>query len=70
MKKLIFVLIFGSLFAQYLPDVSEMSEIEKMLVFENNKKSPAISILFIWIVKALFLEKRKLTIFKAKLTQI
>ena len=34
----------GSLFAQYLPDVSKMSETEKMLVFENNKKSPALGV--------------------------
>ena len=46
MKKLIFILILGSLYAQYLPDVSEMSETEKMLVFENNKKSPTLGILF------------------------
>ena len=46
MKKLIFILMVGSLFAQYLPDVSEMSETEKMLVFENNKKSPALGVLF------------------------
>jgi len=36
----------GSLFAQYLPDVSQMSETEKMLVFENNKKSPALGVFF------------------------
>ena len=38
--------MLGGLFAQYLPDVSQMSETEKMLVFENNKKSPALGVLF------------------------
>ena len=46
MKKLIFILMVGGLFAQYLPNVSEMSETEKMLVFENNKKSPALGVVF------------------------
>ena len=46
MKKLILILMLGSLFAQYLPDVSQMSETEKMLVFENNKKSPALGVVF------------------------
>ena len=36
----------GSLFAQYLPDLSEMSETEKMLVFENNEKHPAFGVIF------------------------
>ena len=46
MKKLIFILTVGGLFAQYLPDVSKMSETEKMLVYENNKKSPALGVVF------------------------
>ena len=46
MKKLILLLMLGSLFAQYLPDVSNMSEVEKMMVFDNNKKSPALGVVF------------------------
>ena len=46
MKKLILILMIGSLFAQYLPDVSKMSEIEKMHVFAYNKKSPELAIGF------------------------
>ena len=46
MKKLIIILMVGSLFAQYLPDVSNMSEVEKMMVFENNKKSVFRGVLY------------------------
>ena len=37
MKKILIIVLFIniSLFSQYLPDVSNMSETEKMLVFEN-----------------------------------
>ena len=46
MKKLLCVLMFGSLFAQYLPDMSDMNETEKMLVFENNEKHPELGVIF------------------------
>ena len=46
MKKLILLLMVGSLFAQYLPDVSKMSEIEKMHAFAYNKKSPELAVGF------------------------
>ena len=46
MKKLILLLMVGSLFAQYIPNVSKMSEIEKMHVFAYNKKSPELAVGF------------------------
>ena len=52
MKKLILILMVGSLLAQYLPDISKMSEIEKMLVFENNKKSPALGVWFSFLLSS------------------
>jgi len=35
----------GSVFSQYLPDMTDMNEIEKMMVFQYNKKSPAIGVI-------------------------
>jgi len=46
MKKLIFILIFSSLFAQYLPDVSSMSETEKTLIFQQNKKNSSLAVIY------------------------
>jgi hypothetical protein len=42
MKKLIFILMVGSLFAQDV-DTSGMSEVEKQMLFKQNDKSPAFA---------------------------
>ena len=43
---LLFIIVTAPLIAQYLPNISEMNETEKMLVFENNKKSPALAVFY------------------------
>ena len=45
MKKLLFILMIGTLFAQYLPpqsDIAKMSSTEKLMLYNMNEKSPAI----------------------------
>jgi len=39
-------MLIGSLFAQYIPDVSNMNEVQKMMLFEQNKKKPATAMLY------------------------
>tara|TARA_Y100000310_G_C20107939_1_gene545760 strand:- start:53 stop:547 length:495 start_codon:yes stop_codon:yes gene_type:complete len=56
MKKLILLFIVGSLFAQYLPpqsDIAKMSSTEKLMLYNMNKKSPALGVVYGMIVPTL-----------------
>ena len=49
MKKLILLFIVGSLFAQYLPpqsDIAKMSSTEKLMLYNIEKKNPALSVFY------------------------
>ena len=49
MKKLILILIVGSLFSQYLPpqsEIEQMSSTEKLLIYNIEKKNPALSVFY------------------------
>ena len=56
MKKLILLFIVGTLFAQYLPpqsDIAKMSSTEKLMLYNMNKKSPALGVVYGMIVPTL-----------------
>ena len=56
MKKLILILMVGSLFAQNLPpqsDIEKMTATEKMMLYNMNQQNPTSNMLASWLVPTL-----------------